>query len=140
MRPIASFSAPARSIPASKCSGSHPMNHPPPASSVGSVSPSLNYDSGLLNADLSAAITFICGSSARKGAMKIHLKNQSFRLLALGFAASMTLCGGMAIAQSGPYHVETEWKIGGDTSWDYLAIDPVSKLLYVTHGDHVVVI
>ena len=71
--------------------------------------------------------------------MKIHLKSQSFGLLALGFAMSVTLCGGMALAQSGPYHVETQWKIGGDTGWDYLAIDPISKLLYVTHGDHVVV-
>lgn len=48
-------------------------------------------------------------------------------------------CGGAAFAQ-GPYHVTTQWKIGGDTGWDYLAIDPVSRLLYVTHGDHVVVI
>ena len=72
--------------------------------------------------------------------MKVNLKNQSLRLLALGFAASMVLGGGMVLAQNGPYHVETQWKIGGDTGWDYLAIDPASKLLYVTHGDHVVVI
>jgi hypothetical protein len=44
MKPIASSSAPARSIPASKCSGSPPTNRPPPASSAGSVSPSLNYE------------------------------------------------------------------------------------------------
>jgi DNA-binding beta-propeller fold protein YncE len=44
-----------------------------------------------------------------------------------------------AMAQ-GPYHVSATWNIGGDTWWDYLALDPVSKLLYVTHGDHVVVV
>ena len=52
---------------------------------------------------------------------------------------AMGICGGVAMAQ-GPYHVNATWKIGGDTWWDYLALDPVSKLLYVTHGDHVVVI
>ena len=36
--------------------------------------------------------------------------------------------------------VSATWSIGGDTWWDYLALDPVSKLLYVTHGDHVVVV
>ena len=40
----------------------------------------------------------------------------------------------------GTYHVSATWSIGGDTWWDYLALDPVSKLLYVTHGDHVVVV
>jgi DNA-binding beta-propeller fold protein YncE len=41
---------------------------------------------------------------------------------------------------AGPFHVEHEWKIGGDGFWDYLAVDPASKLLYVTHGNHVVVV
>lgn len=43
-------------------------------------------------------------------------------------------------ASTGPFHVEHEWKIGGDGFWDYLAVDPQSKLLYITHGDHVAVI
>jgi YVTN family beta-propeller protein len=41
---------------------------------------------------------------------------------------------------SGPFHVVSEWKIGGDGGWDYLAVDPQSKLLYVTRGNHVIVI
>lgn len=70
--------------------------------------------------------------------MKRNLKPQLFRLAA-GIVLFTTACGGAAFAQ-GPYHVSAQWKIGGDTGWDYLAIDPVSKLLYVTHGDHVVAI
>jgi YVTN family beta-propeller protein len=51
----------------------------------------------------------------------------------------MILCTGMAKAQ-GTYHVTAQWKIGGDGGWDYLAMDPVSKLLYVTRGTHVLVL
>ncbi|MGA7523724.1 MAG: YncE family protein [Acidobacteriaceae bacterium] len=40
----------------------------------------------------------------------------------------------------GPFHVQAEWKIGGDGFWDYLGVDPVSKLLYITHGDRVIVV
>ncbi len=40
----------------------------------------------------------------------------------------------------GPFHVQQEWKIGGDGGWDYMAVDPQSKLLYVTRGNHVIVI
>ena len=43
-------------------------------------------------------------------------------------------------AANGPFHVQQEWKIGGDGGWDYLAVDPVSKLLYITRGNHVIVI
>lgn len=40
----------------------------------------------------------------------------------------------------GPWHVEHEWKLGGDGGWDYLSVDPASKLLYITRGDHVIVV
>lgn len=71
--------------------------------------------------------------------MKSNFKLQLFWLAAAGLAIFMVACGGTAVAQ-GPYHVTAQWKIGGDTGWDYLAMDPVSKLLYVTRGDNVVVI
>lgn len=72
--------------------------------------------------------------------MKKNRSPQWFRLAAAaGFGVFMIASNGAAFAQ-GPYHVETQWKIGGDTGWDYLAVDPVSKLLYLTHGDHVVVV
>ncbi|MEO6910041.1 MAG: YncE family protein [Edaphobacter sp.] len=60
-------------------------------------------------------------------------------LLVAGAAVFMISNNGMAKAQ-GPYHVAEQWKIGGDSGWDYMAVDPASHLLYVTHGDHVVVI
>jgi YVTN family beta-propeller protein len=41
---------------------------------------------------------------------------------------------------AGPFHVKHEWKIGGDGGWDYMAVDPDSKLLYITRGDHVAVV
>lgn len=40
----------------------------------------------------------------------------------------------------GPFHVQHEWKLGGDSGWDYLAVDPHSKLLYITRGTHVMVV
>jgi YVTN family beta-propeller protein len=64
---------------------------------------------------------------------------QMFLLVGASVAFETIACSSMARAE-GPYHVSVQWKIGGDTWWDYLAMDPISKLLYVTHGDHVVVI
>jgi YVTN family beta-propeller protein len=54
------------------------------------------------------------------------------------------LSAGAAWSQGGaggrPFHIVNEWKIGGDGGWDYLAVDPQSKLLYVTRGNHVIVV
>ncbi len=58
-----------------------------------------------------------------------------FTVAVLGAAISVA----PARAQ-GPFHVQQEWKVGGDGGWDYLAVDPHSKLLYITRGDHVMVI
>ena len=41
---------------------------------------------------------------------------------------------------AGPFHIVNDWKIGGDGGWDYLSVDPQSKLLYVTRGSHVIAI
>lgn len=71
--------------------------------------------------------------------MKTNLKRELMLLATAGLVMFVPAGSGAAWAQ-GPYRVTAQWKIGGDTWWDYLAIDPVSKLLYVTHGDHVVVI
>ncbi|MGC2638715.1 MAG: YncE family protein [Acidobacteriaceae bacterium] len=40
----------------------------------------------------------------------------------------------------GPFQVQHEWKLGGDGGWDYLSVDPHSKLLYITRGTHVMVV
>ncbi len=54
----------------------------------------------------------------------------------------LVLGSGAARAQSaaGPFHVAQELKIGGDGGWDYMAVDPQTKLLYVTRGNHVIVV
>ncbi len=59
-----------------------------------------------------------------------------------GFCLAMAAGSASLLAQqaSGPFHVQAEWKIGGEGGWDYLAVDPESKLLYLTHGDHVTVV
>jgi DNA-binding beta-propeller fold protein YncE len=63
------------------------------------------------------------------------------RLGLLTVAAAVFMIANNAMAKAkGPYHVATQWKIGGDSGWDYIAVDPASHLLYVTHGDHAVVI
>jgi YVTN family beta-propeller protein len=40
----------------------------------------------------------------------------------------------------GPYHVITQWKIGGEGGWDYLTADAAAHRLYITHGPRVEVI
>ncbi|NYF80473.1 YncE family protein [Granulicella arctica] len=45
-----------------------------------------------------------------------------------------------AHAQPGPYAVIDRWTIGGEGGWDYLTMDSVAHLLYVTHGTRVEVI
>jgi YVTN family beta-propeller protein len=54
-------------------------------------------------------------------------------------AAGILMCAA-TLRGEGPFHVEHEWKIGGDGGWDYLAVDPQSKLLYITRGNHVIVV
>jgi YVTN family beta-propeller protein len=60
--------------------------------------------------------------------------------LAAATLAILAIAGLNAASAQNPYRVTAQWKIGGDTKWDYLAQDPKSKLLYVTHGDRVVVV
>jgi YVTN family beta-propeller protein len=45
----------------------------------------------------------------------------------------------VALAQ-GPYHLITQWKIGGQGGWDYITADPAAHRLYITHGARVEVI
>ena len=45
----------------------------------------------------------------------------------------------VALAQ-GSYHLITQWKIGGEGGWDYVAADAGAHRLYVTHGARVEVL
>lgn len=59
---------------------------------------------------------------------------------ALAAAALLGLAAApMAHAQK-PYHVAARWHVGGAGWWDYMSIDPVSHDLYITRGNHVMVL
>ena len=58
---------------------------------------------------------------------------------ALLFIAFILTTAAIVPAQQ-PYHVLTQWKIGGDGGWDYLLADPPAHRLYITHGTQVVVV
>lgn len=45
----------------------------------------------------------------------------------------------VALAQ-GPYHLITQWKIGGEGGWDYITADAPAHRLYITHAARVEVI
>jgi DNA-binding beta-propeller fold protein YncE len=54
-------------------------------------------------------------------------------------ASALSLWLAIASAHA-EYQIVSRIHVGGDTGWDYLEPDPVSRRLYVTHGDHVVVV
>jgi DNA-binding beta-propeller fold protein YncE len=60
-------------------------------------------------------------------------------LLTIGTVTALTSSSGWAVDQSG-YHLSGEIQVRGEGGWDYLESDPVGRRLYVTHGNHVVVI
>jgi hypothetical protein len=59
------------------------------------------------------------------------------RFLASAAALSFGLA---AIPAHADYHIVKTIRVGGDGGWDYLEPDPVSRRLYVTHEDHIVVL
>jgi len=70
----------------------------------------------------------------------IHLRNRG-TCRPLLFATAL-LCGVapfVAHAQS-PYHLITQWKVGGEGGWDYLTADAAAHRLYITHGPRVEVL
>jgi YVTN family beta-propeller protein len=60
------------------------------------------------------------------------------KTILLACAVALAL-GGVAHASSG-YHLLKSVTLGGDTFWDALTFDPASHRLFITHGDHVVVV
>lgn len=57
-------------------------------------------------------------------------------------ALSLPLVLGVATSglAQGPFHIEARWRVSGEGGWDYLSVDPSSKLLYITRGNHVIVV
>jgi YVTN family beta-propeller protein len=72
----------------------------------------------------------------------MNLVNVCKRLSLMGGCLlSLTVaCSTVAAAQSGPYKIQSQWKIGGEGGWDYLTVDPQAHLLYITHGTRVEII
>ncbi|WP_251106573.1 YncE family protein [Alloacidobacterium dinghuense] len=62
------------------------------------------------------------------------------RLAGFLFSAALPLACCPGLLAQGSYHVQDKWKLGGDGGWDYLAVDPQSGLLYITRGNHVLVV
>jgi YVTN family beta-propeller protein len=60
-----------------------------------------------------------------------------FALLAISL---LNLVPAAVCHADGPYHFLKEIPIGGEGGWDYLAVDPGGRRLYVSHGTKVVVI
>ncbi len=58
----------------------------------------------------------------------------------LAAAAMAGLVAAPAAHAQKPYHVAARWQVGGAGWWDYMSIDPVSHDLYVTRGNHVMVL
>ena len=58
--------------------------------------------------------------------------------IVLTFAGLMPLL--LSESAQAAYHLISKIEVGGDSGWDYLEADPVSRRLFVTHKDHVVVI
>jgi YVTN family beta-propeller protein len=52
----------------------------------------------------------------------------------------VVLAAGAVSAAGTGYHVLSDIKIGGDGGWDYLTADSAARRLYVSHGNHVVVV
>ena len=62
----------------------------------------------------------------------------SLAVAAAAIFASSFFSASTAHAQGADYHVVARWQIGGDGGWDYMAIDPVTRELYITRGPHVI--
>ena len=64
--------------------------------------------------------------------------NLSMSALALSFAHAQSAAS--ASRELGPYHVSQTFHVGGEGGWDYLAVDPEHRLLYVPRSTHTMVL
>jgi YVTN family beta-propeller protein len=66
---------------------------------------------------------------------------RTLKTLAIGLAvAALASSSAAAAPGSSGYHLVKTVPLGGDTFWDYLAIDAAHRHLFVTHGTHVIVL
>jgi DNA-binding beta-propeller fold protein YncE len=72
--------------------------------------------------------------------MKRNLASAALAGASAALALGALLLAPAPLHAQGPFQIQHEWKLGGDGGWDYLSVDPVSKLLYITRGNHVMVV
>jgi DNA-binding beta-propeller fold protein YncE len=58
----------------------------------------------------------------------------------LGIAIALLLWISSLFGADAGYHVIKKYKLGGEGGWDYLALDPESRHLFISRGTHVIVI
>jgi YVTN family beta-propeller protein len=61
------------------------------------------------------------------------------KLVFAGATIFVSLASTLANAQK-PFAIQSKWTVGGEGGWDYLAVDPKTPRLYVTHGTRVEVL
>lgn len=70
----------------------------------------------------------------------MKLLSRTIVLVLLTGLAGGTLAADAPATDAAGYSVQHRYALGGDTGWDYLALDPAARRLYVSHGDSVVVL
>ena len=69
----------------------------------------------------------------------MHSRTKAFFV---ALSLMLATCGSLdaQVSQPGAYHKLHEYKLKGDTGWDYLTMDAASRRLYITRGTHVQVV
>ncbi|HVM62347.1 MAG TPA: YncE family protein [Verrucomicrobiae bacterium] len=71
---------------------------------------------------------------------KITRSFLALSVAALAAASARAQSPAPAPADTGPYHVSQTFHVGGEGGWDYLAVDPAGKLLFVPRSSHTLVL
>jgi DNA-binding beta-propeller fold protein YncE len=69
--------------------------------------------------------------------MRFRIETTMSMLFILAIGSAYLIAQG---SQSGGYHQVHEYKLPGDTGWDYLTMDASSRRLYISRGTHVQVL
>jgi YVTN family beta-propeller protein len=85
----------------------------------------------------------VASLAAEQTTEKIMIAKNVFTSLGKLVLTATTVCVTLTVSYGyaqKPFSVQTKWTIGGEGGWDYLAVDPATHHLYVTHGTRVEVL